>query len=238
MGNGATENRFVETASLPGLIGPTGGEGQIGLLARKSCRGNCGGRLRLRLQGPEEKSWLVFTDASGVGEVLVSRLRALGARCRVARRGKRFRVRWQGRFYLATGNAGRLANSSVKEFSGLLTRAHRLSLESRYPVNGADMATNLDALLHLTQALESAASRGKLRLDLVTRNAQPAGNDPRLMAVAQAPSIGLMRVILNEYSNLSWGAIDLPPKPSPSDAASSLARAIAQRQGTRDRLAR
>ena len=30
------ETGFAETASLPGLIGPTGGEGQIGLLARKS----------------------------------------------------------------------------------------------------------------------------------------------------------------------------------------------------------
>ena len=39
------------------------------------------------------------------------------------------------------------------------------------------MAANLDALLHLTQALESAQPAAKLRLDLVTRNAQPAGND-------------------------------------------------------------
>src|SRR6185503_2388538 len=30
-----TQAGFAETASLPGLIGPTGGEGQIGLLARK-----------------------------------------------------------------------------------------------------------------------------------------------------------------------------------------------------------
>ena len=30
------ETGFVETTSLPGLTGPTGGEGQIGLLARKS----------------------------------------------------------------------------------------------------------------------------------------------------------------------------------------------------------
>ena len=64
------------------------------------------------------------------------------------------------------------------------------------------------------------APAARLRLDLVTRNAQPAGNDPRPTAVAQAPSIGLMRVILNEYSNLSWRAIDLPPEPSPADAAS------------------
>ena len=46
------------------------------------------------------------------------------------------------------------------------------------PIDGADIATNLDALLHLTQALESAAPAARLRLDLVTRNAQPAGNDP------------------------------------------------------------
>ena len=78
--------------------------------------------------------------------------------------------------------------------------------------DGADMAANLDALLHLTQALESAQPAAKLRLDLVTRNAQPAGNDLQPTAVAQAPSIGLMRVILNEYSNLRWRAIDLSPE--------------------------
>ena len=74
------------------------------------------------------------------------------------------------------------------------------------------MAANLDALLHLTQALESAHPAAKLRLDLVTRNAQPAGNDLQPTAVAQAPSIGLMRVILNEHSNLRWRAIDLSPE--------------------------
>src|SRR5258707_7951695 len=72
------------------------------------------------------------------------------------------------------------------------------------------MAANLDALLHFTQALESAQPAAKLRLDLVTRNAQPAGNNLQPTAVAQAPSIGLMRVILNEHSNLRWRAIDLP----------------------------
>ena len=84
----------------------------------------------------------------------------------------------------------------------------------------ADMASNLDALLHLTQALESAQPGAKLRLDLVTRNAQPAGAQPAATAVAQAPGIGLMRVILNEHSNLCWRAIDLPPEPSAADATS------------------
>src|SRR4029077_15020933 len=73
------ETGFAETASLPGLIGPTGGEGQIGLLARKFYQEVA---PETRLERPEEKSWLVFADVSGVGDGLVSRLRELGARCR------------------------------------------------------------------------------------------------------------------------------------------------------------
>ena len=96
-----------------------------------------------------------------------------------------------------------------------------------------DMASNLDALLHLTQALESAQPAAKLRLDLVTRNAQPAGGDPQPTAVAQAPAIGLMRVILNEHSNLCWRAIDLPSGASLADATSlwnELSRKDAERE--------
>jgi hypothetical protein len=65
------ETGFAETASLPGLIGPTGGEGQIGLLARKFYQEVA--PAETRLERPEEKSWLVFADVSGVGDGLVSR---------------------------------------------------------------------------------------------------------------------------------------------------------------------
>jgi hypothetical protein len=72
----------------------------------------------------------------------------------------------------------------------------------------------------LTQALESQRPSGPLRLELVTRNAQPAGRDPQPTSVAQAPSMGLVRVILNEYPNLAWRLIDLPPLPSATEANS------------------
>ena len=39
---------------------------------------------------PGERSWLVFADGSGAGDRLASRLRATGARCRVAHRGSDF----------------------------------------------------------------------------------------------------------------------------------------------------
>jgi NADPH:quinone reductase-like Zn-dependent oxidoreductase/acyl carrier protein/SAM-dependent methyltransferase len=209
------ETGFVETASLPGLIGPTGGEGQIGLLARKSYE-EASVPAETHLQAPEEKSWLVFADASGVGEVLVSRLRELGGRCRIARQGNHFEFDGNDAFTLRPGTLEDWQNF-VQSFAGSLPDriVYLWNLDDQM-----DMATNLDALLHLTQALESAAPAARLRLDLVTRNAQPAGSDPRPMAVAQAPSIGLIRVILNEYSNLSWRAIDLPPEPSSADTAS------------------
>ena len=63
------EAGFVETASLPGLIGPTGGEGQIGLLARKS-EEDAPAAVEVQTAVPEEKSWLVFADDSGLGDAI------------------------------------------------------------------------------------------------------------------------------------------------------------------------
>ena len=64
------ETGFSETASLPGLIGPTGGEGQIGLFARKAWRSSPLPAIRRRWRRsselPGERSWLVFADDSGL----------------------------------------------------------------------------------------------------------------------------------------------------------------------------
>ena len=150
---------------------------------------------------------------------MVSRLRELGVRCHVVTQGNHFEFDGNDAFTLRPG--------TLEDWQQLVKDCQVSSPERIVYLwnldaakDGADMATNLDALLHLTQTLESAAPAARLRLDLVTRNAQPAGNDLQPTAVAQAPSIGLMRVILNEHSNLSWRAIDLSPEPSPADAAS------------------
>ena len=77
---------------------------------------------------------------------------------------------------------------------------------------------NLDARIddgHVQQSGRAALSRpgarnrlpaARLRFDLVTRDAQPAGRDLQPNAVGQAPTIGLMRVISNEHSKLSAAA--------------------------------
>ncbi len=70
-------------------------------------------------------------------------------------------------------------------------------LESRRGDGKLAASSATDDLLHFTQALEKTMATAKLRIDLVTRGAQPIGSET--VAVAQAPSIGLFRVMLSEH---------------------------------------
>ncbi len=208
------ESGFAETASSPGLLGPTGGEGQIGLFARKA-EGKGSNAGEPEMAKPEEKSWLILADNSELSEALVRQVRTSGARCRVAWIGKSFEFDGQDAFHLRPG--------TFEDWQKLVELCAEAAPERVvYLWNLAekvDESDSLDALLHFTNALEAARPAVKLRLDLVTRNAQSVGNESIPSAVEQAPAIGLMRVILNEYSNLAWRSIDLPAEASSADSA-------------------
>jgi acyl transferase domain-containing protein/NADPH:quinone reductase-like Zn-dependent oxidoreductase/SAM-dependent methyltransferase/acyl carrier protein len=207
------ETGFGETTSLPGLIGRYG-EGQIVLLARKN--DDAPAAVEFVVQAPAEKSWLVFADDGGIGEALAARLRATGASCKIVRRGIAFSaldaetctVRpeapedWHQLFQTYAGD------------SGLERIVYLWNLDLKFD---DDAVFGTDALLHLAQALETVLPGAKLRIDSVTRGAQPVGRDPQPTAVAQAPALGLLRVILNEYPNHVCRAIDLPPAISAAD---------------------
>jgi NADPH:quinone reductase-like Zn-dependent oxidoreductase/thioesterase domain-containing protein/SAM-dependent methyltransferase/acyl carrier protein len=72
-------------------------------------------------------------------------------------------------------------------------------------------ALGCHAALHLVQALSESASVALPRLWLVTRGAQPAGDDGRVLAPAQASLWGLGRVIQNEHRRLQCRLVDLDP---------------------------
>ena len=177
----------------------------------------------------EEKSWLVFVDRSGLGESLVRQLRAAGARCGVVRRGDEFAFDGADAFTLRPGE--------LEDWHKLVARSADVLPERVVYLWDLDekigQLESLDALLQFTQALEGARPTTKLRLDLITRNAQPAGSEVAPLAVAQTPAIGLMRVILNEHSNLAWRSIDLPNDPSPTDAV-SLWNELMRKDGERE----
>ncbi|MEA3209803.1 MAG: hypothetical protein QOE70_2860 [Chthoniobacter sp.] len=204
---------FAETASLPGLMGPEG-EGQIGLLARKPWQ-EVARADDLFAEIPAEKSWLIFADASGLGDRLAAYLRGAGVRCRVAQPGLEFAAVERDAFTLRA--------DTPEDWQQLfLTCADDAAPERivylwNLDAQPGDPVMGTDALLHLAQALETAGPAAKLRLDSVTRGAQPAGRDLAATALAQAPAIGLFRVILNEHPNFVCRGIDLPPAASAAD---------------------
>ena len=91
----------------------------------------------LFLNMPEEKSWLIFSDGSGLGDRLVANLRAVGARCRVARRGDRFAPDGMDAFTLRAevledwkhcfASAQMMLHRNVLSTSGVWTRLVRTS---------------------------------------------------------------------------------------------------------------
>lgn len=208
------ETGFSETASLSGLIRSQGGESLIGLMARKPWVEPVA-TASANAQSPAERSWLVFADASGLGESLAAQLRINGARCRVARRG--------GAFHSEGADAFTLQAEAPEDWKELLKSCaddvperfvYLWSLDESDP---GDAMLGTDALFHLTQALENVQPAAKLRLDVITRGAQAVGCD-RPVSLAQGPSIGLMRVIANEHNQFTCRGIDLPATASASDA--------------------
>jgi acyl transferase domain-containing protein/NADPH:quinone reductase-like Zn-dependent oxidoreductase/NAD(P)-dependent dehydrogenase (short-subunit alcohol dehydrogenase family)/SAM-dependent methyltransferase/acyl carrier protein len=232
------EAGFEETASLPGLPGREG-EGQIGLLARRSWHDSAAtasASVETLSEMPAEKSWLIFADSSGLGDQLASRLRSADIRSRIARPGNHFALDGKDSFTLRP--------EALEDWKQLLQGCaddappervvYLWALDELRPIAQEDAALmRTDALLHLAQALGNVCHSTKLRIDLVTRGAQPAGRAMNATAVEQAPIIGLLRVILNEYPNFSGRGIDLPPEASPSDQSllwSELLRDDAERE--------
>ena len=159
------------------------------------------------IEAPEEKSWLVFADGSRLSDALILRLRETGVRCRVARAGDNFELDGTDTFTLRPKTLEdwqKLVGACEEKTPERIV--YLWNLDAR--IDDGTMSTNLEALLHLAQALETEQPASNLRLDLVTRGAQPVGSDLQPNAIGQAPAIGLMRVISNEHSKVFCRGID------------------------------
>src|SRR5262249_50881682 len=197
------ETGFSETASLPGLIGPHG-EGQIAILARKEWQARATPELAVEV--PPEKSFLIFADQEGIGPSLAERLRACGIRCRIAFRGTAFAAKDTNTFTLRA-DAPEDWHKLFAACTGEGAPERIIYLWNLDTQIDADGTIGTDALLHLAQNLDSTWPITKLRIDSVTRGAEAVGRDASPTLVAQAPALGLMRVILNEYSNYTCRGI-------------------------------
>lgn len=213
------ESGFDETASIPGLRGSDGGEGQIGVLARKA-GAEATDLDPLVPEIPAEHSWMIFADQTGLGDEIAGRLQTAGARCRVVRRGAK---------YAAKGDNFTIRAEEPKDWKKLFASVvqdasperivYAWTFENQAEGEIKDGLMGTDELLHLTHALEESMAVAKLRIDLITRGAQSAGRDLKPTAVKQAPLIGMFRVILSEHPNYTCRCIDLPAQIAASDGA-------------------
>ena len=206
------QSGFDEATSLPGLMGPHG-EGQIGILGRKAYRAPAA--FEPVIEAPVEKSWLIFADKEGTGQSLAARLRAAGVNCSIVRPGSAFKASGDETFTIrpeAPGDWHQLFQACAGVELERIVYLWNLDTEFDYSA-----LFGTDALLHLAQSLATVLPTAKLRIDSVTRGAQPVGRRVEPTAVAQSPAVGLMRVILNEYPNYVCRGIDLPPLTAESD---------------------
>ena len=208
------EAGFDEATSLPGLACGKG-EGQIGMLARKSWKEPAANEGLVPTEAPSEPSWLVFADNTGVGDEVATTLAKAGVRCRLVHRGDKF---------AQAENAFTIRAEVPEDWQQLLEICNGEAAPERMvylwpldePVGDASLM-GTDALLHLTQAIENTTPAARLRLDLITRGAQAVEGQKEAVAVAQAPAIGLFRVVLSEHPNFACRSIDLPPAASAAD---------------------
>ncbi|NQX00690.1 zinc-binding dehydrogenase, partial [bacterium] len=206
---------FAETASMPGLQGPEG-EGQVGIFGRK------GGHAVAVAPSTDETiegSWVIFADEAGLGDEVAAQVTAAGSRCQIVRRGEKFALTGVDSFTLRDQEpedwkqlfAALLEDTPPERF------VYLWALDESTGTDENDALMGTDALLHLTHALEETMAIAKIRIDLITRGAQPAGLHMGATAVAQAPAIGIFRVILGEHPNFSCRGIDLPTAVSAAD---------------------
>ena len=187
--------------------------------------------------GTSARHWLLFADAAGIGDRLAARMAAGGDAATLVRRGTGFAKRDDGSY---TVNAD--DRDDVARLLGELQAAPAVG-----PIAGVAYLWGLDAPrtdaltaaaleestlltcrapLHLVQAWEQAGPAGAVPCFIVTSAAQAAAESATPLAVAQAPLIGMARVMASEYGRLKTRLVDLP-----ADAAAELDALAAELHG-------
>jgi len=172
------------------------------------------------------RSWLIFTDSSGVGEALAALLSAQGDRGILVARGESYQRTDGEHFRIRLDrpeDLRQLFEALVSDQTPCRGIVHLWSLDMLLPEEAASVEAvqtlGCGSVLTLVQELAQAQWRDLPRLWLVTRGAQAAEDEPLLLAVAQAPLWGLGRVIAQEHRMLWGGLVDLEPKGARDDAA-------------------
>jgi myxalamid-type polyketide synthase MxaB len=171
-------------------------------------------------------TWLVFADASDLGDRLATQLRLQGERCVLVRPGPEYQA--------VTGEAYRVNPAEPAQFGQLLQDVQgadhppcrgivtlwALDAPAAPELSAAALEQSTsqlcDGVLHLVQALARLRGAAAPTLCLVTRGAQAVEGEPAV-AVGQAPLWGLGRVLAVEHPELRCRLVDLDPQAQAAD---------------------
>ena len=155
-------------------------------------------------------TWLVVDSGEGGGPALAEQLRARGEHAQIASPEEAVSV-------IASGGQGYRGVVFVRDPAEGLNR--------RETAGRSSGETGVAAAVRLIQALSAAAGASPGRLWIVTRGAQPVGENG-LRDPAGAALWGLGRSAALEASEIWGGLVDLDPDSSTADAAALLADEI------------
>jgi amino acid adenylation domain-containing protein len=161
--------------------------------------------------------WLVLPDAGKTGAALLAALGAAGAR-------------------VAPGALEEALDAARGEIRGVVDLR---ALDAPEPGSdfGADavevQARVCGAVLDLFERIARRGGDRPPRVWLVTRGAEPAGDGPAPLALAQAPLWGLGRSLALDHPDLWGGLVDLDPDPdaAPDAEGSALAEELGRARG-------
>jgi acyl transferase domain-containing protein/thioesterase domain-containing protein/acyl carrier protein len=161
-------------------------------------------------------TWLLLADRGGVAARTAALLRRRGAHPVLVTCGGAFRRVDEDQFELSGGMPAEFSQllAALPAERPLAGIAHLWSLDAAatpaLSLDGLQRAETLGchSLLHLVQALGQCAHAAPL--SVVTQGAQPV-LDPSQLALAQAPTLGLARTLMNELPALRCRLIDLAP---------------------------
>jgi len=151
---------------------------------------------------PASGTYLIFDDGAGFADALAARL---GAPCVMVEPANAY-AESRGRFRIDPGNPLHFEKMlrAVGECSAIV---HMWGLRDHQ--GESDQLVQCGSVLHLVQGALRSGMRRLPKIWLVTRGAQPAGNNAMVTSPAQATLWGLGRVLALEHPELWGGLIDL-----------------------------
>ncbi|HEY0602895.1 MAG TPA: SDR family NAD(P)-dependent oxidoreductase, partial [Herpetosiphonaceae bacterium] len=178
----------------------------------------------------EPTTWLIFADATGIGDQLAQELSVAGHQVTVVHSGAQLSQTADGSYTL---DPARRADydallAALRDAGQTPTQIiHAWAVDQIEPT-ADDLLTagqTLDAVFHsllfLAQALDQQQVSGPLRLIVLSNNMQRVAGEP-LLQPAKSTLLGPCRVIPQEYPHITCQSIDIVLPPPHSAAAEDL----------------